>query len=284
VSRPPRRFRPLRFARKPFRDTVAREATTPRQASRNRVRRNSFAGRRSVIIFVDYDNILRHHRQRGLRFVVERTVSRLVSAGAPVPNRIRVRLYGGWYEGETLSRRAQIIAREVRGEFPCTVPLADSSGRDRIVVTAELALALELDPASHLHHTFRAQLAPLDIRCRDPHAIGCAHEHCPTEIVRQFFHNGGCTRDGCSLRLQDVLYRAGQKLVDTMLTSDLIYLATYSGKHLVVVSSDDDLWPGIRTALALGAHTIQVHTHKGFSTRQIYARPRNCTYEAVEFD
>ena len=44
-----------------------------------------------------------------------------------------------------------------------------------------------------------------------------------------------------------------QKLVDTMLTADLIQVSRPAATHIAVVTSDDDLWPGIYTALSQGA-------------------------------
>ena len=76
------------------------------------------------------------------------------------------------------------------------------------------------------------------------------------------------------MRQNDVLQKWEQKLVDTMLVSDLIFLATRGERDLVVVSSDDDIWPGIRTALQLGARVTQVHTG-GRETPADYTRGVN---------
>lgn len=44
-----------------------------------------------------------------------------------------------------------------------------------------------------------------------------------------------------------------QKLVDTVLTADLIQVSPPASTQIAVVTSDDDLWPGIYTALSQGA-------------------------------
>lgn len=56
-----------------------------------------------------------------------------------------------------------------------------------------------------------------------------------------------------------------------MLTADLIHLAKNGQQELAVVSSDDDLWPGIQMALLAGAHVIQVHTRSGRPTPLAYS-------------
>jgi len=66
--------------------------------------------------------------------------------------------------------------------------------------------------------------------------------------------------------------RSEQKLVDTMLTADMIYLAQAGVKDVCLVSSDDDLWVGIRTAILLGANVTQIHTMPGRDLAAFYAR------------
>lgn len=54
--------------------------------------------------------------------------------------------------------------------------------------------------------------------------------------------------------------RVEQKLVDTMLVADLIHLAINGEMTIAVVSSDDDFWPGILSAMTLGAHVVHIGT------------------------
>ena len=43
------------------------------------------------------------------------------------------------------------------------------------------------------------------------------------------------------------------RYVDSMIVVDLIHFAMHTKDHLVVVSGDDDMWPGIRYALLQNA-------------------------------
>lgn len=57
-----------------------------------------------------------------------------------------------------------------------------------------------------------------------------------------------------------------------MLTADVIHIARRSAEPVAVVTSDDDLWPGIHTILVAGTPAIQVHTKPGAITRHPYVR------------
>ncbi|MBK7374299.1 MAG: hypothetical protein IPJ02_01610 [Chitinophagaceae bacterium] len=61
-----------------------------------------------------------------------------------------------------------------------------------------------------------------------------------------------------------------------MLTSDLIY-AAYQNSNVGIVSSDDDFWPGILTALDTGVKVTQIHT-KGQYINPFYLRTANSNY------
>ena len=68
-------------------------------------------------------------------------------------------------------------------------------------------------------------------------------------------------------------------MVDTMLVADMIHLAQRGDDKFVVVSSDDDLWPGMLSAMASGSTVIHVTT-KHTSAASTYLgtmRPRYYT-------
>ena len=69
-----------------------------------------------------------------------------------------------------------------------------------------------------------------------------------------------------------------------MLTADILNVAWRSHEPVVVVSSDDDLWPSIQSALVLGVPTVQVHTRPGGIARNPYVRPGQAGYLAVELN
>jgi hypothetical protein len=71
-----------------------------------------------------------------------------------------------------------------------------------------------------------------------------------------------------------------QKLVDSMLTADLIHLAHSGEQFVAIVSSDDDMWPGIITAVHAGAHVLHVQT-SGLQQFSPYLHVTNGKYTQV---
>jgi hypothetical protein len=55
-----------------------------------------------------------------------------------------------------------------------------------------------------------------------------------------------------------------------MLTADLIQLTLAGDKIIGIVSSDDDLWPGIMSSLLRGATLLHIHTKPGWRTAGHY--------------
>jgi hypothetical protein len=231
-------------------------------------------------LLVDYDNVLEPHRKLGLALLLERILLTLDSSGTALGSRVHARLYGGWYEGKILSRKAQFLAAELGTDFPRLFRPASSGSP--MSVTAELALSLDIDRSSHFHHTFRRQTPPEDVRCHDPRSLGCSEAHCPALTMYEILRQGHCPQAGCTRDVEQLLYRASQKLVDTMLTADMIEIARRSVEPVIVVTSDDDLWPGLHSVLAAGSPAIQVHTRPGGIKRHPYARVGRVGYAAVE--
>ena len=75
--------------------------------------------------------------------------------------------------------------------------------------------------------------------------------------------------------------REEQKLVDSMLLIDLVHLAQTTTDPLVVVSADDDLWPGIRFVLLHRTRVIHVIPSRGNAVPDTYRSLRTPTYTQV---
>ena len=177
--------------------------------------------------------------------------------------RLSVRFYGGWYAKSGLSKAGQDLAAELRGSFPTSILVGTRRAIVRFRVSADLARSLLLDPMHDLLHTLRRAFPPIHNISSVPFR-GCTRPNtCPLAGIEPLVRSGVCPDSSCDTRLSAVFPRGKQqKLVDTMLVADLIYLAAASAGSptLVVVSSDDDLWPGIRTALHFGASVHHIHT------------------------
>jgi hypothetical protein len=229
-------------------------------------------------ILVDYDNIPRTHSDKGIIYIIDK----ILNALGPLPftgsDRTNAKLYGGWYEDRTLSRRAQDLVVAIHSHFPCNMMIHNSQGSAISRVSVELALSLEIEPTKHLWYTYRRRRFPNGVNCRHPHDLGCQNPECPLLTLSQLLSAGHCPHPGCSIRAEKALFRDEQKLVDSMLASDLIHMAQRGETDICVVTSDDDFWPPIRTALLLGSRVAHVHTHSNRTTPHYYCGSVGPTY------
>lgn len=235
----------------------------------------------TVQVLVDYDNISNRHKRRGLTSIFERILNAVIAKTGSVPNRLMCRLYGGWYDQSSPTLLAQKLAGEIQVDFPRIINLSDPSNGTtvRVQVMAELAYSLIAEPSHHLLRTVRRR--PFRTRLDVDHAIisKCAIQNCAAVALAAFFRDGKCPTQGCNLPQESLLSKREQKLIDTMLTSDLILMASRKSE-VFVVSSDEDMWPGIKTALSLGAGITQVHT-KSNATQNPYNTGRSASFSEV---
>jgi hypothetical protein len=99
--------------------------------------------------------------------------------------------------------------------------------------------------------------------CAEPASNGCKAADCPLSPVAGFVNRNACPQAACLVTPQSIFKGAGQqKLVDTMLIADLIFLAR---TVLFVVTNDDDVWPGLISAMVLGSTIIHINSDSGSS-------------------
>jgi hypothetical protein len=237
-----------------------------------------------MIVLVDFDNIPRVLRNRGLDAIIDRILNSIGTRNLASYQRIRVKLYGGWYSGRNLTRAAQDLATAAR-LYPKTCnlsePLSDGKAYS-VIVAVELAETIEIDRGTVIENTYREGGEAEGIRCIAPPYARCVNTvGCPLLHVHDFINTGVCPENGCNLSTRNLLRKAGQKLVDTMMTADLIYFAINRYKDICVTSSDDDLWPGIKSALLLGSSVIQLRTQDN-ATAARYTRNAGPNYTELK--
>jgi hypothetical protein len=218
-----------------------------------------------MIVFADYDNIDRIAKARGLEYIIDRVVSSISNLPIAVQPRIDVQLYGGWFYGTQLSKAGQVVSAELSGTFPKRImlPWTGQAAPVNIVVNSHIARSLAACQQLPLHHTFRRRPFSGRLYFKRPTAQQCHIAPCPLDIVERFISGQRCPENGCTVEQDQVLERCEQKLVDTMLVSDLIFWASRPNHPILAVfSSDDDMWPGIRTALSFAQPIIQIHTSR----------------------
>ena len=213
-----------------------------------------------IYVLIDYDNLPMPITGRGSYYVMDRILNLLPPRLVQAATRAEARFYGGWFEGTRLTRRAQTLSADLAAHFPAPVPLTASAASHTLQVRATLARSLLIDPNRDLVHTFRARAYPQSITCIHPTARGCTNAPCALAPLSVALRSNACPTTGCRVNPRDLFQKDEQKLVDSMMSVDGMYVSQQAGTHLVVVSSDDDLWPPIHSVLAVGRDVFLVHT------------------------
>ncbi len=184
--------------------------------------------------------------------------------------RLHLRLYGGWFEQTSASRRAQLLAAEV-ARFPHPVVLDDGAAQLRVITSAELAYGPIDEPRLFFTHTFRRRASFSGLECKRHPLDGCgAPDACALGALPSFLSTNVCPTVGCNASTATTLLRAEQKLTDTLIVADLLSIARRQEIAAGLVSNDDDMWPGIRAALNWGLAIYHVHPVIGRHTPTHY--------------
>ncbi len=213
-------------------------------------------------IFIDYDNLLHPQKTAGILDVVTKALVQMPFSSSSARIGCDVRVYGGWYEGNVMTQRAQDVAVELQRDFPAVIrlPMQQSQDGHRMVsIGAELARSLIQEPSHHLFNTYRRKGKPYNVRVEEPSIVGCADPDCVLPLMKKLLRTGRCPKPGCGVVVGDLVYRHEQKIVDTMLSCDLIYAAGGRVDHIGLVSGDDDFLPPLRTVLLAGKAVIRFH-------------------------
>lgn len=231
-----------------------------------------------MILFIDYDNLPISLRRRDLRRVIEILITKLAPRTTALINRISCRVYGGWLNKKTLSSRAGKLLRQIDRDFPLVLSSSDHSN---VIVEAELARALACDPHHDFTHTLRWRSKPEFQVKRFPLKECVEPLNCRIIDVNSFVYNNICPKVNCKVSPENAFYRAEQKLVDSMIVVDLVHYAIHQREHLVIVSGDDDMWPGIRYALLQNAMITHVVPKRPNQRKSPYKRPPTENYKLV---
>lgn len=219
---------------------------------------------RSLALLLDYDNCdeLRDVTDAGpwRNFLTQMIRTALSCAGTP-PDRVVIRVYGGWNENSTLSQRGSIVSALMAEVDPFPILMDDS------VISGEFELALSpvALPAIILPNTFRRRAAAPRIRRNASlsHATCKMDEDCGARAVARWTKSPAklCFRDGCAVTSKDAFEAAEQKMVDTLLAIDIVELAVRrSFSSIAVVSDDTDFIPPLIYCAAVSDADLIVMT------------------------
>jgi hypothetical protein len=224
-----------------------------------------------MIILVDYDNLPKIDKSRGLDHLAIKLVGLIGAPNLASSRRIRIKLYGGWFEHNNLTPRAQLLSAEAARLFPRVISVSDGTTTATPITRVDMGYSLEIEPAFNLQGTFRRRESPKGLSCSLTSVTNCQNKvNCPMNSLASIVNNEECSDAACSVSLSDILTRNEQKLVDTMMVADMIHLASQGISDFAIVSSDDDLWVGIKSALLIGSRVFHMHTIPGRKTHNRY--------------
>jgi uncharacterized LabA/DUF88 family protein len=190
---------------------------------------------------------------------------------------ISIRLYGGWFEQRIITRKAQELAIEIEKAFPDIY--YDISKEKKFIVNTELAYSLICSPNNHLFYTYRTRGVYYGLKVKTSSDLECTDPSCPFDVFYNILKNNKCPI--CKKpNIQSHFYRSEQKLVDTMLSSDLIFLS-FQKSPIILITSDDDLWPAILTGVSLGGNIMHIETkdhNKEFDYKVLLENNKSYSY------
>ena len=214
----------------------------------------------TLSVFIDYDNLLLSQKTAGILDVVTKALIQIPLAAVTTRAKCDVRVYGGWYEGSQITRLAQDVTIELQRDFPAVIRLPFGSNDHVSVYTnAELAVALLQEPGHHLFNTYRRKGKPANLRVVEPLDAGCIDASCVLPLMKKLLRTGNCPKSGCCITTGDLVYRHEQKIVDTMLSCDLIHAGNGITDRVILVSGDDDFLPPLRAILLHGTPAVRFH-------------------------
>jgi len=226
-----------------------------------------------LYVLVDYDNLGGFRASNTLDVIIRHIESRIHDLFLEGVSRIEVRLYDGWFLGQSLTRQAQTLAAQIQSNFPATIQRENSSGitETRILSVGFARSGLFL-PSVGLSETFMPGRSVGNIQINQSGWRGCASPaNCSLQAVERFLRDEECSLGACSVTPHDLLQRNEQKQVDTLLVADLAELTLRQAvKRVAIVSSDVDMLPGVLLCLTAGAAVCHVHTSPGATTKAVH--------------
>lgn len=202
--------------------------------------------RKTAIALIDYDNLDAKYRSNhtALEHEIYTNVSKIDTF-----DEIAFRLYGGWDENLKSTNSAITLAPWVHS-FPKAI--------NKTILSADLARSLAFE-THNLPWTFRRRTRKTLISV-DNNKICKKDNSCDLYKLDQILKNVKCQKPTCAKEFKEALLVSEQKLIDSMISIDLLYYAENKCLTIILVSSDDDFIPAIRWAGYKGNTIYVLHT------------------------
>jgi len=202
-----------------------------------------------MYVLVDYDNYDKNRpsdTSKGLPYLVDVLISKIANNVIIDFNKINIRLYGGWYDKNVKTRKAQDLTIQSASNFRSIYSLKDKAGSiAKVQVIVDLACSLLNNPYQHYYYTVRKRPIEFKLQCKHPINIGCNNSKCPIINMQEIINSGRCSDSSCNISIKGLMEKEDQKMVDSMITLDIDYLGRTYDSGIVIVSSDDDFIPAM---------------------------------------
>ena len=211
------------------------------------------------VVIVDFDNYfpkqMSEYPAERLETFFNLIISDILTNNSEI-SEIIIRLYGGWYQGNVYSRKASELQATLQGIslFPFTYNTSRIVG---LIVMAE-----QMYGVNHIWtNTFQEKAGIQKVKIDWTRTgANCTHSapKCPVKILSNFIKNSShqCSNTGCGTIQSDVFFRREQKIVDTMMTCDVLSFSEENDVTSIYIISDDiDLFPSIALSKAKNADT-----------------------------
>jgi uncharacterized LabA/DUF88 family protein len=218
-------------------------------------------------VLIDFDNI-----DRNLRTNLSGLETRLYSiiSSYATYNNIFLRFYGGWDYNKNDSFSAQNLIPWLHS-FPHSI--------NKTVIGAEIVRSLAFENV-YLPYTYRKRTKYINFQV-DPNMI-CSHNNtCDLYRINEILKNKKCQKTSCQKYFNSAFLVDEQKLVDTMINTDILYFSLMNYGDIYLISSDDDFIPPIRLMCSIGSNIVVIHTRQApYSFKPDYTQ--NYTSQILE--
>lgn len=203
------------------------------------------------VILIDFDNVFygRAVNAANIKNQLDDFIQATLEASEQIENLV-IRLYGGWKMNAEYTNEASVVLgclESVKSElFPYFYKKHRING-DVELATSQYNLDIEWE------NTLQEKATRHKLKVRTDIGHQCQHnpDECPIHLVARATHGHHvpCPLEGCERIDVNMLTRLEQKLVDSMMTCDILeYIHDEDCNSIEVVSDDTDLHPALALA------------------------------------
>lgn len=236
-----------------------------------------------VLFLIDYDN-LSLNQKNNLQLQIEKMLFKLICK-TNSNRRIfgTARLYGGWFESNIPTK--QSVELDTMFQDSLVGSIFCENGAYDYHVDVKLAKSLISVPDKDFWNTYRIRQNRIKGLRIDKEAKNCSYPNSSVPKLLSLLQDGKCPHTDCPNHQEKYLwYRSEQKMVDSMLSCDIIDSTILNSSYdfVLVISSDDDFIPALVLASATRRNKIALVLPKRNNRRNIASIQLSCAIWELE--